>query len=482
MKKKLLLLFPALLAVSLAGCNKNKDSDESKVHYTKVNEILDGSRIFEIEYDSVDYEGGDKFWAENNDNWDGGCSAVTKKVDNGHRVVGRNMDLFLSEKAAYIVRTKETQEHYRTLGLAYTHRGYSPDYQVVKEKGIDDEFKTILPFICDDVMNDQGLHIEVNMRHSEVDFQGNDQFSIKSTNPGQHRIHMFELPRYIAEHCKTVEEAKDLVNNKLDIYSKSNYWDYCFIISDSSADGSSQHSTLLEFSQIGMLGEIYNLLPTEMRKENIPEVNAINWIDEENVLAGKIDWLTVGTGESQKEYPMNALAQTNFYVNWWAYQRQDVKSGEGRFMTMQNLIGDVHNTDDMYDLMRRISYSYFYNDYDDVMTYHFDPRSENLGEFQGATYEFLFDAELNPIIKELLNAFISPIGQMSRQEKINDGTVWESTFTEVVDVTSRNIMVRFFENEDYRYLVSFDGTTKLDAKETRGLTDWDSLPAFPADK
>lgn len=461
--KNLILLIPCLLTIGFAGCKKQP-------HYTKLKEIEEGSRIFEINYDKVDYDGGDKFWAENNDNWGGGCSAVTKNIG-GHRIVGRNMDLNLSHKAAYVVRTNENEKQIKTLGLAYTFRDYSMDYSVVKEKGITDEFKTILPFMCDDVINNKGLHVEVNMRHAEVDFSGYDQFSLEGTNPGKHRIHMFELPRYIAENCTTVAEAKILVNNELDIYSKSGYWDYCFIISDSNEDGSVQHSSLLEFSAIGDLGLIYNSLSAEQKREGIEEVKAVNWIDEEDI--NKIDWLKTGPTGNEVSYTMNALAQTNFYINWWAYERQDVKSGEGRFITIQKLINDVNSKEEMYDLMRRISYSYFYNEYDIVDKYHFDPRSENLGEGQGLTYDFLFSDEYNPIIRELLDSAIAPQGQYDFEKKI-ENHMWESTFTEVVDVTERNIEVRFFEDEGLRFKVSFDGIEKLEKLEVK--TIWSELP------
>lgn len=465
MKKKLLLLFPALLTSCLVGCDKT--------HYTKVEEILEGSRVFEVNYDKVDWDGGDEFWAKNNDNWDGGCSAVTKKINEDgkdHRIVGRNMDLNLSEKAAYVVRTKANELGIKTLGLAYTFRDYAMNYQEVKEKGITDEFKTILPFMCDDVMNDQGLHIEVNMRHAEVDFSGFDQFSLEGTNPGKHRVHMFELPRYIAEKCKTVEEAKNLVNNELDIYSKKGYWDYCFMISDSNTEGTVQHSTLLEFSEIGVLGKFYNRLEPEFKRPGIDTVKAVNWIDEEDI--DGIDWLRTGETGKEEHYGMNALAQTNFYINWWAYERQDIKSGEGRFITMQKLIPSVNSKADMYDLMRRISYSYFYNKYDTVDQYHFDPRSESVGEAQGMTYDFIFSEDYKDIIKYLLDAMIAPLGEMTRQERIDDGTFWESTFTEVVDVTERNIEVRFFENEGYRFKISFEGIEHLPTLET---PKWDEL-------
>lgn len=441
-----------LFVITLFGCNSKEQTHKQK-NFTKIAEIEKDSRVFEVNYDRVDYDAGDKFWADNNDNWGGGCTAVTKEFSDGHRVVGRNMDLNIADKPAYIVRTNASEDRYKTVGLAFTFRDYAPYYGEVKEKGISDEFKNILPFLCDDVMNDKGLHIEVNMRHAECDFAGNDQFSLKETNPdGERRVHMFELPRYIAEHCKTVAEAKEYIKT-LDIYSKADYWNYCFIISDSTETGET-HAALLEFSEIGFLGKVYNTYVADDEK-----VLAVNWIDEEDL--SKIDWIGIGQTNKEKYCKIHAIAQANFYLNWWAYQREDMKSGEGRFMTVQSLIDGVDNTSQMYDLMRRISYSWFYTDYDNCKKYHFDPRSENLGEFQGGTYDFLFDEDYEDVIKELFNASNAEIRSMTRKQKEEKGGIWESTFTEVVDVTAQTIEVRFFENEALRFKVTMDGIEHL---------------------
>ena len=459
--KQIFLLFLCfLLSLSLAGC-------DGRAHFTKISEIEENSRVFEVFYDRVDYDAGDKFWADNNDNWGGGCTAVTKELSNGHRIVGRNMDLNIAAKPAYIVRTNASDGRYKTVGLAYTFRDYAPLYSEVREKGITDEFKAILPFLCDDVMNDQGLHVEVNMRHAECDFAGNDQFSLQGTNPdGERRVHMFELPRYIAENCKTVEEAKEYIKT-LDIYSKSGYWNYCFLVSDSAPDGQT-HASLLEFSATGFLGDVFNAY--EAGKE---QIMAVNWIDEDEVSA--IDWIGIGQTNKEKYCRIHALAQANFYLNRWAYQREDMRSGEGRFMTIQSLIDDVDSTEQMYDLMRRISYSWFYTEYDTCKAYHFDPRSENLGEFQGGTYDFLFDEAYEGLIKDLLDATNTEIRAMTREQKEEKGGIWESTFTEVVDVTSQTIEVRFFENEALRFKVTMDGIKHL---PTLDAPEYSELPPY----
>ena len=103
--------------------------------------------------------------------------------------------------------------------------------------------------------------------------------------------------------------------------------------------------------------------------------------------------------------------------------------------------------------------------YDNCKTYHFDPRSENLGEFQGGTYDFLFDEDYEDVIEELIDASNAEIRSMTREQKEEKGGIWESTFTEVVDVTEQTIEVRFFENEALRFKVTMDGTEHLPALE-----------------
>lgn len=383
--------------------------------------------VFEVEeYTELDYEYADEYFASFNDNWGGGCSAVSKMVD-GHRLVGRNMDLNISNKCAYIVRTDAGK--YRTLGLAYTFRDYSPDYEDVKANGISEHFYKILPFMCDDVVNDAGLHVEVNMRHGEYWPNGEDKFACSGTNPdSDHRVFNFELARYIGENCATVEEAKEYIST-LDVYSQNHYWNYCFIVSDSLGN-----SSLLEFS-----------------------MNEVYWFDEEDI--PDMTWLSV--------YNMKAIAQTNFFLNELSWNAEDMLSGEGRFIALQEGIDEVNSRSDMYDLMRKVQYSSFYLDYDECMNNHFDPRSENLGEFSWAVYDVLMSPEMKDVSRELLNEYTAPIRAMSRQEKQDANEFWESTFTEVVDVNTQEIFVRMFENEDILYLIDFDGTHKINS-----ISDW----------
>lgn len=415
--KKIWVLLLVIPLIFITGCDSNH-----KAELTEVDNYL----IEVEEYDTLDYDCADAFYAKSNENWGGGCTAVSKMID-GHRIIGRNMDQSITNKCAYIVRTNAGK--YRTVGLAYTHRDYSPDYDDVAENGLSDEFYKSLPFMCDDVLNDAGLHIEINMRHGEYWPNGDDKFACSGTNPkSSDRVYMFELPRYIGENCATVEEAKEYVKT-LDVYSQNHYWNYCFIVSDSEGN-----SSLLEFT-----------------------ANEIYWMDEEDI--DKCDWLDV--------YNPKALAQANFYLNEDGWIAQDIKSGEGRYIAVQKGIDKVDSRSDMYDLMRKVQYSNFYLDYDECKNNYFDPRSENIGELSWAQYDVIMDPKFESTARKMLNDMNSEIRALSREEKAERKDIWESIFTEVVDVNKKEIFVRLYENEDMLYVIDLDETKKIDS-----IDDW----------
>ncbi len=442
MTKQLAKLFAVLLIlVCLASCTKQVNAQS----ITKIEPY-----IYEVEtYNELDWDFADEFWAKDNDNWSGGgCSAITKIVEGDRRLIGRNMDLNISENCAYIVRTNAGK--YKTIGIQYTFRDVSPTYAEVEKNGMSEEWSKLLPFYCDDVMNDQGLYIEVNMRHGEYYPNGDDMFAMKGTNPnGERRVHMFELPRYIAENCATINEAKEYVKT-LDIYSKNNYWNYCFVMADATGAAS-----LLEFCN-----------------DDLFETSGVYWFDETpNGLYLEVDGERTEFDASYLdefqyygELNYHAIGQTNFFINRYGFLRQDTKSGFGRLVTLQNGIDAVNSRKDMYDLMNKVSYSNFYKPYDDCKANHFDPRSEQVGEHGpiSLTSGVVMNPKLESYIKELMDEYTRPIRAMSREEKRKANEFWESTFTEVVDIKERAIFVRIYEDESLKFKITFDKTTTIE--------------------
>ncbi|MCQ2487225.1 MAG: C45 family peptidase [Clostridia bacterium] len=366
-------------------------------------------------YTSLDYDFVNDYFAKNNDNWGGGCSAVSADI-NGTRLVGRNMDLNISNKCAYYVKT-DVPHKYETIGLAYTFRDISPDYETVKKKGLGETFEKVLPFMCDDVVNSKGLHIEINMRSAEKDANGNDLFSVEHTNANaDERIYVFTLGQYIALNCKDLDDVKAYLENDVDVYNQQGYWNYSFIVTDAAGN-----SALLEFGN----GKYYWVEP-----------------DENGV-----------------------VAQTNFYVNEECNKLQDTKLGLGRYDTLKKGIGDVENASDLYELMKKVSYSWFYAGYDTCKNEHFDPISEVIGEDMGLdipmTYDSVMASENEKKIADAINEESKLVKALSRPEQQDLNMIWESSFTEIINPKAKTIQVRLFENESMLYEISFDGVKKI---------------------
>lgn len=402
-KIALILLLASFVSAFLTGCVGNK------IELTEIKEYFFDAGT----YTSLDYDFANQYFKETNDNWGGGCSAVSAIVG-GKRLVGRNMDLNISNKCAYVVKTKLPGK-YETVGLAYTFRDVSPDYEIVKSEGLGEKFSKILPFMCDDVMNSQGLHIEINMRHGEKDADGNDVFGVEHTNPNaETRIYVFNLCQYIALNCGDLNSAKEFLAEKLDVYSQKNYWNYSFVITD--AEG---NSALLEFGN------------------------------------GRYYW-TEANGDG-------VVAQTNYYVNEECNKMEEIKTGLGRYETLMSGIGAVSSKRDLFELMKKIQYSSFYLPYAECMANHFDPRSEVIGEQEGMTQDFVMNPSNQEQVEKSLDEINGKYRSLSRKEKQEMNSLWESTFTEVVDPQAKTIEVRLFENDSYLYRISFDGIEPIDA-------------------
>lgn len=322
----------------------------------------------------------------------GGCSATAKTLDNGETIVGRNMDFYISNKPAFVVRTKE-ENKYETIGIAYFNE-FIPDADVVQKKGLNRIIYKMLPLFCQDVLNDKGLYVEVNMRYGEYDDKGNSKFTNTHTNPNSSlRACIAGLNTRICQNCATVKEAVEYVKN-LDIYSPDGpdmNWNFCYILADATGD-------------YGLL-EVAN--------------NKVSFLDKQQM-------------------------QTNFYVTKEFADEQGFKCGVGRYKVLEENIDSVVSENDMFELMKYVSYMQSYL----PETCNYDARSEYVGENPGWTYDYIVDEknqdEVNKYLKEQSDEFKSH----SRQELQDIGTYWESSYTTVVNCNKKTMKVRFFEDDN----------------------------------
>ena len=390
MRKIIIALLSITIIFATTSCSKEK--------VVKVEEIYE--YVYDAgEYTKLDYDNSSKFYAQQYDNWGGGCSAIAKTLANGQTIVGRNMDLNISNKCAYVIRTN-VKDCYPTIGLAYTFRDFSPNYNEVKQKGgIGEDFHKILPFMCDDVLNSEGLYIEINMRNGEFWPTGDAKFSCKGTNPDSNeRVYMFEIPRYVGEHCATVDEAIEYINT-LDVYSKEGYWNYCFLIADATG-----HYGVMEFANDSAI-----------------------WHDYQP-------------------------AQTNFYIDEELNSIEELKCGVGRYNLLMENIDSVNSEDDMFNLMNRVTYYQVY----DVDNCEFDWRSEDVGVLPFASYDFVTAEEYQEAIYEAAKLNGQQIRSMTREQQQVQNEYWESSFTEVINCNERTLFVRFFENDSKTLKLGFD--------------------------
>mgnify|MGYP003317559257 CR=1 FL=1 len=387
--RKCILFILSSLVLTISGCSSPSSN------YHKVTKFSDHVYLVDT-YKEFDYDFVQDYCYKENYNWQtpassgGGCSIVMKELEDGTLLAGRNMDLNISHNCAYIVRSDVGG--IRTFGLQYTFRDMSPTLaDIQKNGGISDEWYKLLPFMCDDIINERGLYVEVNMRNGEYYPTGEDKFACSGTNPlSSTTIYMFTLARYIAQNCSRVSEVEAYVNS-LNIYSKEHYWNYAFMVADKTGD--------------------YGLI--EMA------CNKVYFHHYQN-------------------------CQTNFYVEPTLNTMELVPAGIGRYQYLRSHVDEVETSKDMYELMKQVSYSQVYWPY----LCPFDVRSENIGAVPYAVYQFMMDDEYKEFIYEQLDESAKKTRNLSRDDKRNLNSIWESTFTEVVDVTNGTISVRFYEDDN----------------------------------
>lgn len=161
-----------------------------------------------------------------------GCTAFGTRAENGDVLIGRNLDLTVSQFPCYITHVKFGK--YETLNFTYdemsdTALRYD---ELLRQGSIEPEIYNALPMSASDSMNSEGLYIEYNMREYERGL------ACTGTNPhSPTRICTISLPFVVASHCATVAEALQFMRNKLDLYtmvdtSVASGWNLCCMIGD----------------------------------------------------------------------------------------------------------------------------------------------------------------------------------------------------------------------------------------------------------
>ncbi|MCQ2513409.1 MAG: linear amide C-N hydrolase [Lachnospiraceae bacterium] len=348
--------------------------------------VIDGGT-----YTSLDFEKVNQLIKEKYDFWGGGCTAVAKTIENGDTIVGRNLDLFISDKPAYICRTKVEGE-YETIGVSYTNMS-GTSYADVLENGISEEMKLCLPYLCIDVLNEKGLYCEVNMRTGEYYPDGTLKYVCDGTNPkAEIRTVAFIIPRLVCQKCATVKEAVEYLKT-IDFYTPKApgfTWNFCFQLADANGD----------YGVVEIADNEISFLP---------------------------------------QHP----AHTNFYITQKFADKEEYKIGLGRYEVVMEGVEAVNSEEDMFELIDKVTYyqSYF------PEKCKYDPRSENITLKPYWTTDYVLAEANREEIFAKINENKNLLNSMTREEIEATGKYWQTVFTTVANCNKKTMRVRFFEDD-----------------------------------
>lgn len=354
--------------------------------------------------------------AAENDLWPaaGGCSCASALVD-GELIFGRNMDLSMSPMPAYVFKTRSGK--YETLNLEYFFT-FGPRFDALGSAPVlDDRTMRMIPYFSSDVMNDQGLYMECNMRDDE-----GGRFACSGTNPGGVRVFAISLGQYVASRCASVSEAVELIR-ELDVYTgngpvKENNWTVAWMIGDASGN-----CALVEFAdnQVSVMDDMY--------------------------------------------------LQTNFFATPEFYNLETFRTGVGRFDYLRDGVVDVRSENDMEMLLRSIMYSKMFTMSASANPYVvYDVRSEwshafkvnDRGEFdeaggskQNCTYSWLMADCNKAVVDSLMKAHATHSLTSDPTEMRERSRLWSSSFHLVANCARKSITVCFFEDLSSPYTLHF---------------------------
>lgn len=341
-------------------------------------------------YTELDYDYQANFFENEFKNLHGGCSCVAKSV-NGETVIARNLDFNISNKSAYIIRTN-VPNFYKTVGVCYIP-WFGPDFTDAVKNGIDEDYSKILPFFTCDILNEKGFYIEADMRNEEF-IDGKPRYKNYGLNPGGPRVSAIAFLRYAAERCATIDDLLKLLE-EIDFYSLSApgiEWGFAYMVADKTGN-------------FGVLE-----------------------------IAGDKVYFNKYQG-----------AHTNSYVTPELASHQRFKAGLGRYYTLMANYFKAKDEQGMQDLIDLVRYS---SQYEDPEACAFDFRFEYNEPSSDIGYEELIDPAMQEKLMQAVNEYTDHVNSMTREEKQNANSIWESTLSTRTNIMKGTMNIRFYEDND----------------------------------
>jgi len=243
-----------------------------------------------------------------------GCTCFAKRNSKGEVVFGRNMDLDISQKCAYVYRTSFGK--YKNICVTYSPGTYL-NYDEVKqvEEIPQSEMDKFLCVACD-ALNEKGLYIQVDLREEKENticyglHTNNGEVTRADGTPWKDlRASTVAVTQLVSQNCATVAEAVEFVKNSYDWYTFTpapgvslgvNQNNFAFMIGDANGDYG-----LLEIAQ-----DQVNFIPYQYGHANFYITPKWNALDPVGAGLGRLDWVSkVITPVETLEEAMQSLRQ-----------------------------------------------------------------------------------------------------------------------------------------------------------------------------
>ncbi len=225
-----------------------------------------------------------------------GCTAMAKRNSKGEVIVGRNMDLDISQHPAYVFKT--TFGKYTNFCVSYSPGFYLPYEEVKKLDEIDPTMKSMIFLSACDCMNEKGLYIEVDLREKNeklVCYGTHSSHGETKRDDGtpwsELRACTTTVCQLVSQNCATVKEAVEFLKNSYDWYTitppagvslavcENNM---CFLIGDATGEYG-----VIEFAQ-----DQINYIPRQFGHSNYYLTPKWNALDPYGAGLGRLDMVS----------------------------------------------------------------------------------------------------------------------------------------------------------------------------------------------
>ena len=152
----------------------------------------------------------------------GGCTSMAKLNKKGEVIIGRNMDLTISQDPAYVYRT--TYGKYKNFCVTYSPGGFKHYADIQQMDELPEQWLCQLIYSACDCFNEKGLYIEYNQREPNealINYGLHSAHGDKTRPDGKpwERVCIAAITQLVSQNCATVKEAIEYIKNSYDWYT-----------------------------------------------------------------------------------------------------------------------------------------------------------------------------------------------------------------------------------------------------------------------